>query len=91
MKTDRHHKVSDQARMVEIKIKGQLDESWSDWLEGMDVGVDGSMTTLRGVVLDQAALRGILSKIWDVNLSLISLNTIEIGSSKTIGREGNHE
>jgi len=91
MKMDRHHQVPDRARMVEIKIQGQLDDSWSDWLEGMEVGVDGSMTTLRGVVLDQAALRGILSKIWDVNLSLISLNTIEIGSSETIEREGNNE
>ena len=91
MKMDHRKQFTDQARLVEIRIQGQLDESWSDWLEGMEVGVDGCMTTLRGVVLDQAALRGILSKIWDVNLSLVSLNTIEIGSSGTIEREGNHE
>jgi hypothetical protein len=77
-----HHKQStNQARMVEIRIQGQLDESWSDWLEGMEVTVDDHSTTLRGVIPDQSALRGILSKIWDVNLSLISIKAEEFDPS----------
>jgi hypothetical protein len=80
---DQRKRFSDQARLVEIRIQGQLDESWPDWLEGMEVTVDDHLTTLRGVIPDQAALRGILSKIWDVNLFLISVNTIEKGSSDT--------
>ena len=76
-----HHQMSNQARMVEIRIQGELDESWSDWLEGMEITVDDQMTTLRGVIRDQAALRGILSKIWDVNLSLISIKADEVEPS----------
>ena len=88
---DHRNQFTDQARIVEIRIQGQLDESWSDWLEGMEVSVDRNLTTLRGVIADQAALRGILYKLWNVNLSLISLNTFEIKSSQTSGREGNYE
>ncbi len=79
MKIDHCHQVSDQTRTYEIRIQGQLDDSWSDWLEGMEVTVEDNMTTLRGEIVDQAALRGILSKIWDVNLYLISINAIECG------------
>jgi hypothetical protein len=45
-------------------------------LEGMEFEVKGNVTKLQVEVRDQAALRGILSKIWDVNLSLISVNPI---------------
>jgi hypothetical protein len=76
-------KFVDQARMVEIRIQGQLDESWSDWLEGMEVTVDDHSTILRGIIPDQAALRGILSKMWDVNLTLISIKVEEFNLSST--------
>ena len=66
----------------EIKVGGRLDESWSEWFCGMSItrqdGCDGSlMTTLTGLVPDQAALRGILSKIWDLNLSLVSVTQFD--------------
>ena len=69
----------------EIKIRGRLDESWSEWFCGMSItrqdGSDGSpMTTLTGGVPDQTALRGILSKIWDLNLSLVSVTRLEAHS-----------
>jgi hypothetical protein len=88
MKIDHRNQVSEQARMYEIRIQGQLDKSWSDWMEGMQIRIDGSMTILYGVIPDQAALRGILSKIWDVNLSLISISMIDIESSCTRGKGG---
>jgi hypothetical protein len=53
-----------------------MDKDWSDWLEGMVISHDDDITILRGKLLDQAALRGILSKIWDLNLTVISVRQI---------------
>jgi len=61
----------------QIQVQGRLDEDWSDWFSGMTVTFEGSVTTLTGPVADQAALRGILTKIWDLNLTLISITRIE--------------
>jgi hypothetical protein len=72
-----HHQQSGQARRYEIKIQGQLDETWTDWFNGMAITMHGNVTTLRGMIKDQAALRGILVKIWDLNLTLIAINIIE--------------
>ena len=71
--------------VYEIKVQGRLDESWSGWFDGMTItrehGRDNaSVTTLTGAVADQAALRGILARIWDLNLSLVSVTRVEIGS-----------
>jgi len=68
----------DQAARYQIKVQGRLDEKWSDWFGGMTVMVqsesnDAPITTLTGAVADQSALRGILDKIWDLNLTLISV------------------
>ena len=67
-------KVQDgQPAVYQIKMQGRLDESWSGWFNGMAVTSDGDTTTLTGAVADQSALRGILSKLWDLNLVLISV------------------
>ncbi len=63
--------------IYQIRLRGRLDESWSGWFDGMTVTLDGDITTLTGAVADQAALRGILSKLWDLNLVLIYVNRIE--------------
>ena len=65
-----------------IRLQGRLDRDWSDWFEGMTVTVeqsgDGSpVTCLSGAVKDQSALRGLLTRIWDMNLTLISLTRLE--------------
>jgi hypothetical protein len=67
----------------QIELQGRLDEHWTDWFSGLTITVardkDGTaITTLTGTVADQAALRGILSKIWDLNLTLISVTQIEL-------------
>ena len=61
----------------EIRIKGQLDESWSDWLEGLEVTLleNGEMI-LSGYIRDQAALMGTLNKLYGLNLALLSLTKI---------------
>ena len=63
-----------------IKVKGILDEQWSDWFNRMTVTTESDITTLTGAVVDQAALRGILDKVWDLNLILISVNRIRTNS-----------
>ena len=69
-------------KVYQIKLRGRLDPSWSDWFNGMtltfDYGGDGSpVTTLTGVVVDQASLHGLLAKISDLNLTLISVTLVE--------------
>ena len=74
----------------QIQVEGCLVEDWSDWFEGLIVTVqsagDGShITCLTGVVEDQPALRGLLCRIWDMNLTLVSL--IRLGSEAEKGWE----
>ena len=64
--------------IYEIKIKGHLNESWADWFEGFTFihETDGT-TALNGKIIDQAALHGILKKIRDLGLPLLSINQID--------------
>jgi hypothetical protein len=62
----------------QIQVRGRLDEGWSDWFRGLTVASErakdgSSITTLAGPVADQAALRGILNRLWDLNLTLLSV------------------
>ncbi len=68
--------------IYEIRIEGELDPGWQQWFNGLDVRLtdtrDRSPTTaLTGPVADQAALRGLLCKLWDLNLTLISVRRVE--------------
>ena len=63
---------------------GKLDKAWSDWFAGMKIETVresevGVVTLLTGSVADQSALRGILCKLWDLNLTLISVVQIDKG------------
>jgi len=65
----------------QIKLQGQLDESWSTWLDGMSVrteqDADGqTITILTGTLLDQPALYGLLSRIRDLDLLLLSVQRL---------------
>lgn len=58
-----------------IRVQGHLAEEWSEWFDGMVVRWQSDGTTiLSGPVRDQAALHGLLQRIRDLNLSLISVN-----------------
>ena len=59
----------------EICVKGNLDQRWSDWFEGFAIALtDNGETQLSGPVVDQAALYGLLIKVRDLGLPLVSVN-----------------
>jgi hypothetical protein len=71
----------DRPARYEIKVPGRLQEHWSEWLEGMTVEVTSgdqvpTVTTLTGEVADQAALQGLLDRLYSMGLSLISVNLV---------------
>jgi hypothetical protein len=60
----------------EIKIKGHLDRYWSDWFAGLKLTyLEGDETLLSGSLPDQAALHGLLERVRDLNLTLISVTS----------------
>jgi hypothetical protein len=64
---------------VEIRVRGQIDEQWSEWFEGLSVvHSEEGETVLTGSVADQAALHGLLAKLRDLGLSLLSVNSAEV-------------
>lgn len=63
---------------VSIRIRGHLDPSWQEWLEGLEiVHEEGGTTQLSGTLCDQAALFGVLTKIDHLSLTLLSLERDE--------------
>jgi hypothetical protein len=61
----------------EIRVEGILDERWSSWFDGLDVRSDGEdVTVISGAVPDQAALHGLLSRVHDIGLALISVRCV---------------
>ncbi len=72
--------------IFEIRIKGHLDSRWSEWLDGLDVVLleNGEMI-LSGVIVDQAALMGILGKLYRLNLAILSVNKVNKPNLKQQG------
>ena len=65
-----------------ITVKGHLDESWSDWLEGLEIKIMGNGDMiLFGHIEDQAALMGVLNKLYRLNLELLSVNKVNQGKN----------
>jgi hypothetical protein len=63
--------------IYELQIKGHLDDRWSDWLEGLVVQrQDDGTTVLVGPLVDQAALYGVIIRIRDLGLSLLSVSRV---------------
>lgn len=62
----------------EIRIKGHLELGWLDWFEGLQIqNLENGETSLISLITDQLALRGVLDKLWDLGLTLLSLHRIE--------------
>lgn len=79
--------ITDPNQLViyQIRIKGHLGNQWTDWFGGMTVTLeDNGDTLLTGLVVDQAALHGLLKKVRDLGMPLISVNRVGPGSSTTL-------
>jgi hypothetical protein len=63
----------------EIRVEGVLDPRWTVWFEGLQIDSDHSQTVISGPVTDQAALHGLLNKVRDLGLVLISVRRLEPG------------
>ncbi len=82
------HQKEQAGKTYEIKLKGHLDESWADWFDGLTFTHENDgMTALTGEIIDQAALHGLLKKIRDLGMSLLSANRLESGQTDTAGGE----
>lgn len=67
--------VADEPGVYQIRMKGHLGHEWAVWFEGLTVTLEGGGNTLlTGLVMDQAALHGLLKKIRDLGMPLISVN-----------------
>jgi hypothetical protein len=66
----------------EIRLKGHLHHRWTGWFEGMTITLeDNGDTLLTGPVIDQAALHGLLKKVRDLGMPLVSVRPVEPGPS----------
>ena len=71
--TEDHHEPG----RYEIRIQGHLDNRWTDWFDGLTITLkDNGETLLTGPVVDQAALHGLLKKVRDLGMPLISVNCV---------------
>ncbi len=65
-------------RIFEIRVKGHLDNRWSEYLEGLEfTPFENGETILTGSIVDQAALMGILGKLHRLNLAILSVNKLD--------------
>jgi hypothetical protein len=67
------------AEHYEIRIQGVLGERWAAWFEGLQVRAEGTDTVLSGPLADQAALHGVLARIGDLGIRLISVHRSDPG------------
>jgi hypothetical protein len=67
----------------QIRVKGHLNREWTDWFGGLSITLeDNGDTLLTGPVADQAALHGLLRKVRDLGMPLISVNGVEPGEAR---------
>ena len=71
----------DRPVIYQIEVQGYLEEHWSDWFDGMEIRPQVSqeglrVTKLTGKVVDQAALHGLLLKLYDLGMPLLSVNCV---------------
>ncbi len=72
--------------IYQIRIKGHLGHQWTGWFVGMTITLeDNGDTLLTGSVVDQAALHGLLKKVRDLGMPLVSVNSVEPGTPTILG------
>jgi hypothetical protein len=84
--TGHHVGLDDAVMQYEIRVKGHLDPRWEAWFDGLGLTTEADgTTTIQGPVADQAALHGLLQKLRDVGLPLVSVTQVD----PDLGREPN--
>ena len=75
----------DDPGLYEIRLKGHLNNRWAEWFEGLTITLeDDGNTLLTGPVVDQAALHGLLKKVRDLGIPLVSVSPLEHGQAETL-------
>jgi len=77
------------APQYEIRVQGRLGSRWSAWFDGLSVTDDDGTTVIRGPVVDQAALHGLLQKLRDAGIPLVSLTPLPPDAAPAPHPEGN--
>jgi len=73
-----HKTDSSQPLVYQIRLKGHLDNQWTDWFDGLTITLEeAGNTLLTGPVVDQAALHGLLKKVRDLGMPLVSVNLVQ--------------
>jgi hypothetical protein len=74
----------DESGLYVIRLKGHLNGRWADWFEGFAIRLEeNGDTLLTGLVVDQAALHGLLKKVRDLSMPLLSVNYVKPGQAET--------
>ena len=89
MNAHNNHLSVDQPLEYQIRVQGRLEERWSHWFDGLEITIEGdssgrTITILSGEVNDQAALHGLLNRIRDLNLLLISVQLLESNNQRSV-------
>lgn len=71
----------------EIRVDGVLDGRWSDWFGGLLVSSDGTQTVIAGPLPDQPTLQGLLAKVRDLGLALVSVRQLDAGDAGEDARQ----
>jgi len=80
-----------QPAVYQIRLQGHLSPHWADWFEGMDISLeDNGDTLLTGPVVDQAALHGLLRKVRDLGMPLLSVFHLEPEQGNAPGAKPRH-
>ena len=78
-----HERNRNRNRNYEIRVQGRLAERWSAWFDGMEItAADDGSTLIRGPVTDQAALHGLIQKVRDLGLPLLSVTNAQTGQTQ---------
>ena len=78
--------------VYEIRVKGHLDPRWSEWFDGLQVTNEpNGEALLSGHIADQAALHGVLAKVRDLNLQLVSVTSVHTDRQQGSGDRGAEE
>jgi hypothetical protein len=77
------HKHQEGAGQYEIRLMGELDDRWTDWLGDVTITLEENGNTLLTChVIDQAALHGLLKRVRDIGMTLVSVNFVNLGQAK---------